>query len=148
MPSMPLRLVPQIFSDPPYRQGIDYGPHFNDSMPIQEYLNWSRSWLMQARRVLTDNGSLWLLVSHDLAWRLVPHALDAGLHLHQWLTWFEGFGVNCTKKFNRCSRPLLWFVADPKRFNLQRGRSRDQASLRPTALLQREAATGRGQSQS
>jgi site-specific DNA-methyltransferase (adenine-specific) len=112
---MPVGSAPQIFSDPPYRQGIDYGSHFNDSMPIQEYLNWSRSWLAQARRVLKKDGSLWLLVSHEIAWQLVPIALEVGFHLYQWLTWFEGFGVNCTKKFNRCSRPLLWFVADPKR---------------------------------
>jgi site-specific DNA-methyltransferase (adenine-specific) len=66
--------------------------------------------------LLTPDGSLWLLVNHEWAWKLVPCALKAGLHLRQWITWYETFGVNCTRKFNRCSRPLLWFTRHPRRF--------------------------------
>jgi DNA modification methylase len=31
------------------------------------------------------------------------------------LTWYESFGVHCTRKFNRCSRPLLWLTHGPDR---------------------------------
>ena len=41
---------------------------------------------------------------------------DSGLHHRQTITWYETFGANCTGKFNRCSRPLLWMVRDPRRF--------------------------------
>jgi hypothetical protein len=41
---------------------------------------------------------------------------DAGLSHRQTITWYETFGVNCTMKFNRCSRPLLWMVRNPRRF--------------------------------
>jgi site-specific DNA-methyltransferase (adenine-specific) len=104
------------FADPPYNQGVDYGPHHDDAMPAAAYLAWCESWLKAAARLLTPDGSLWLLVSHEWAWQLVPIAMRAGLHVRQWLTWYETFGVNCTRKFNRCSRPLLWFVANPNRF--------------------------------
>jgi site-specific DNA-methyltransferase (adenine-specific) len=116
MASMPAASVKLITPDPPYNIGIDYGAHHNDSMPAAEYLDWSHSWLAGARRLLTDDGSLWLLVNWELAYKLVPIAESVGLHLHQTIVWYETFGVNCTRKFNRCSRPLLWFVADPRRF--------------------------------
>jgi site-specific DNA-methyltransferase (adenine-specific) len=39
-----------------------------------------------------------------------------GLHRQQWITWYESFGVNCSRKFNRCSRPLLWYTKSKKGF--------------------------------
>ena len=105
-----------IFADPPYNQGVDYGPHHDDEMTPAAYLAWCQSWFNAAVRLLTPDGSLWLLVSHEWAWQLVPIAKGAGLDLRQWVTWYETFGVNCTRKFNRTSRPLLWFVRNPARF--------------------------------
>lgn len=66
--------------------------------------------------MLSPDGSLWLLVSLEWAWQIIPIALRAGLHLRQHITWYETFGVNCTRKFNRCSRPLLWLVKNPHSF--------------------------------
>jgi hypothetical protein len=68
-----------VFADPPYRQGISYGPHFNDNTPEPEYLAWSQEWIHRAARLLTADGLLWLLVNHELACQLVPIALGAGL---------------------------------------------------------------------
>jgi DNA modification methylase len=105
-----------VFADPPYNQGVDYGPHHDDGISPEAYLAWCEAWLQASAGVLTADGSLWLLISHEWAWRLVPIALRAGLHLRQWVTWYETFGVNCTRKFNRTSRPLLWFVRNPEKF--------------------------------
>ena len=41
---------------------------------------------------------------------------DAGLHFRNTVTWYETFGVNCRKKFSRCSRPIHYFVKHPRRF--------------------------------
>jgi DNA modification methylase len=43
-------------------------------------------------------------------------AENIGFHIQPWIFWYETFGVNCTRKFNRCSRPLLWLVKNRKRF--------------------------------
>jgi site-specific DNA-methyltransferase (adenine-specific) len=86
-------------------------------MSEAEYLDRCRTWIARCHDRLAPDGSFWLLVSHEWAWRLTAIAVDeVGFHLRQWLTWFESFGVNCARKFNRCSRPLLWFVKDPDRF--------------------------------
>jgi site-specific DNA-methyltransferase (adenine-specific) len=105
-----------VFADPPFNLGVDYGPHYNDSKDQDDYLGWSDHWIRATSRLLAEDGSLWLLISHEWAWRLTGIAVQAGLHHRQTITWFERFGVNCTGKFNRCTRPLLWLVKDPRRF--------------------------------
>lgn len=73
--------------------------------------------MTEAVRVLAADGSLWVLCNHELGFRLSAIGVDdVGLHLRQVITWRETFGVNCTHKFNRTSRPLLHFVKDPKKF--------------------------------
>jgi site-specific DNA-methyltransferase (adenine-specific) len=105
-----------IFADPNYNQGVPYGDHCDDRRSPAEYLERSRAWIEAAARALTPDGSLWILISYEWAAELKIAAEGAGLHLRQWLTWYESFGVNCTGMFNRCSRPLLWLVKDPDRF--------------------------------
>jgi site-specific DNA-methyltransferase (adenine-specific) len=41
---------------------------------------------------------------------------ELGLHQRNLITWYETFGVNCTRNFNRCSRLLFYMTRDPKRF--------------------------------
>jgi site-specific DNA-methyltransferase (adenine-specific) len=104
------------FADLPYNIGIDYGDHHNDRMKPADYLAWCRQWIAAAVRLLSPDGSMWLLCNHEWSARLQLAMEDAGLHYRQTITWYETFGVNCTRKFNRCSRPLLWMVRDPQRF--------------------------------
>src|SRR5262249_36555759 len=106
-----------VFADPPYNEGVDYGQGAAaDRLPDAVYLDLCRRWINLVPQTLTPDGSFWLLVSHKWDWQLIPLARKAGLHFRQRIIWFETFGSNCTRKFNRCSRPLLWFVRDPKRF--------------------------------
>jgi site-specific DNA-methyltransferase (adenine-specific) len=105
-----------VFADPPYKIGVNYGPHFNDAMSERDYLVWCETWLKAAVRLLTPDGSFWLLINWEQVYKLEPIVESLGLHLRQTIIWYERFGENCTRKFNRCTRPLLWFVANPKRF--------------------------------
>jgi site-specific DNA-methyltransferase (adenine-specific) len=105
-----------IFADPPYNIGVDYGDHYDDDREPAEYLGWCESWLSCCRDLLAPDGSLWLL--HDYRWwgRILPIAEALGFHLRQPIIWYESFGVNCTRMFNRCSRPLWWLIKDRKHF--------------------------------
>jgi DNA modification methylase len=105
-----------VFADPPYNEGIPYGDHYDDDLPPQAYLEKAECWLWCCHQALTPDGSLWLLINHEWAWQLCGLAVELGFKLRQWITWFESFGVNCTGKFNRCSRALLWLVKDPRHF--------------------------------
>ncbi len=110
-----------IFADPPYNIGIEYGDHYDDARPADEFDVWCSEWLARSFRALSDDGSLWLLVNHEWARTLCFRAEDIGFHLRQWITWYESFGVNTTRMFNRCSRPLLWLVKDAGRFVFNAG---------------------------
>ncbi len=111
------RTASLVFADPPYNIGIEYGDHFNDAKSDSDYLDWCRDWIGGIFGALTDDGSFWLLCNYEYVSELDTIARKAcGFHRHQWLTWYESFGVNCKSKFNRTSRPLLWYVKDPKRF--------------------------------
>ena len=54
--------VDVIVTSPPYNLGIKYSK-YDDSIPRDEYLEWTRSWLTAARRALSSRGSLFLNVA-------------------------------------------------------------------------------------
>lgn len=103
------------FADPPYNIGVDYGEGIDDRRSPADYLEWCRRWIEAAARLLTPDGSMWLLVNHEWSARLRIAMEDAGFHHRQTITWYETFGANCTRKFNRCSRPLLHMTRHPRR---------------------------------
>jgi site-specific DNA-methyltransferase (adenine-specific) len=106
-----------IFCDPPYNQGVNYGRGERaDSLPDKEYLDWCRKWIASCVRVLTDDGSLWVMISDEYADHLGLLLRQAGLHRRSWIKWYETFGVNCTNNFNRSSRHIFYCVKNPRRF--------------------------------
>jgi DNA modification methylase len=105
-----------VFADPPYDIGVAYGDGFDDRRSPADYLEWSRRWIEDATRLLTPDGSMWLLVNHEWSARLRIAMEDVGLHHRQTIVWYETFGVNCTGKFNRCSRPLPHMTRHRRRF--------------------------------
>jgi DNA modification methylase len=105
-----------IIMDSPYNEDVDYGDHYNDSRPDDEFRQWCADRIRASHRPLSDDGSLWIVISRKWDWVLCCEAVAVGFHLRQSITWFESFGVNMTNKFNACSRTLLWLTKDPKRF--------------------------------
>ena len=110
-------MVRLVFADPPYNQGVDYGQGRKaDRLSRQQYLAFSEQWMRAASRLLTPDGSFWVLISQEYSARLSCILEDIGLHWRQIITWYETFGNNCSKKFNRTSRHLLYFTRHPRRF--------------------------------
>lgn len=106
-----------VFADPPYNQGIDYGKGRNaDLLTERAYLDWCRKWIAACVRVLTDDGSMWVMISDEYADHFGILLREAGLHRRSWIKWYETFGVNCTNNFNRCSRHIFYCVKNPRRF--------------------------------
>ena len=66
--------------------------------------------------MLTDDGSLWVMISDEYADHFGFLLREAGLHRRSWIKWYETFGVNCTNNFNRCSRHIFYCVKNPRRF--------------------------------
>jgi site-specific DNA-methyltransferase (adenine-specific) len=104
--------------DPPYNEAVSYDGRGAeaDRLSDDEYLDWCRKWVNACVPLLATDGSMWVIISNRYAGRLEGLLVAAGLHPRALLTWFESFGVNSANNFNRCSRRLLYFVKDPKRF--------------------------------
>ena len=106
-----------IFADPPYNLGVDYGNGRKaDLLADEDYLAWCARWMGLCANRLTADGSFWVMICDEWADRFGVMLTEAGLTRRAWVKWYETFGVNCANNFNRCSRHLFYYVADPKRF--------------------------------
>ena len=50
-----------IIADPPYNLGKDYGNN-HDLKGFDEYLNFTNKWLSEAKRVLKDDGTIYVFM--------------------------------------------------------------------------------------
>jgi site-specific DNA-methyltransferase (adenine-specific) len=117
MAGMPAGSVDLVVADPPYNIGIDYGDGRRaDRRQDADYIAWTRAWVEAATRLLSPTGSMWVICGHEYAGDHQIAMRAAGLHWRNTVTWVERFGVNCTKKFNRTSRPMFYAVKHPRRF--------------------------------
>jgi DNA modification methylase len=104
-----------IFADPPYNLGLDYGKGKHaDRLTPAAYLDWCRRWMASAARLLTPDGSFWVMTDPKWAGRFQCMLEDLGLHYRETIVWHETFGVYCEGKFGRDHRPIFRFTKHPK----------------------------------
>ncbi len=104
-----------IVADPPYNIGVDYGDGEEaDSIPHEEYVSWCKQWLALCHDCLTDDGSLWVITCDEVVAETCLALKFLGLHIRNWIKWYETFGVNCQSKFNRTSRHILYATVHPR----------------------------------
>lgn len=108
-----------VFADPPYNIGIKYDQH-DDKMSDLEFMHWCDRWLFASIKTLADDGSMWVLINDERVSHIESSMRFLGLSPRNWVIWYETFGVNCTTKFNRTKRHLLYMTKDPKRFTFNR----------------------------
>jgi DNA modification methylase len=105
------KLPDLIIADPPYNEGIDYGDGAKaDKLSDTEYFKFLSSWISLCAGMLAPTGTLVIIINDEWA---AQHAMEGKfqyLHLRNWIKWYETFGTNCTRKFNRTSRHLLYFT--------------------------------------
>ena len=96
MSRLPAGSVDLVVTSPPYNLGIDYGT-YHDNKTEDEYLEWSRSWVSEVRRVLRDDGALFLNVGATPADPWLPHALILSLRdifvLQNTIHWIKSITV-------------------------------------------------------
>ena len=59
MRSMDPESVNMIFADPPFNLNKKY-ISYRDNLPFEEYIDWTRSWIAQACRILKPDGSIFV----------------------------------------------------------------------------------------
>jgi len=78
MQSMTAESVDLVVTSPPYNLGIKY-TNYQDTKNRSDYLNWSRLWAIQVKRVMKDKGSFFLNLGSAPSNPLVPYELIVAL---------------------------------------------------------------------
>ena len=111
--------VDLIIADPPYNLGKDYGNN-NDAKDFDEYLTFSRAWLGEAARVLTNTGTIYVFMGV----RFISYLnnildRDLGLVFNSWICWHYTQGMGKTKGFSPRHDDVLMYNRSAKhKFNL------------------------------
>jgi len=97
-----LRNIPEkshdcIVTSPPYNIGIKYGSGVNDNKPREEYLNWILEIMTECKRILTDEGSVFVNMGYTNVdpWIHMDVARRIGrvFHLQNNFTWVKNVSV-------------------------------------------------------
>lgn len=129
-----------VVTDPPYNIGIDYGTG-KKADRRHDYVEWCREWIRLAAQALKPDGSMWVISGQEYGAHIDVAMQDAGLTMRSRVTWHETFGVQCSNKFARTSRPIFHAVVNPKRFTFNRA-AVTVPSARQTKYHDRRAAPG------
>ena len=117
-------------TSPPYNIGKEY----EQTVPMDEYVEWCTHWSQQVHALTTRHGAFWLNVGYvPLVGRgkavPLPYLLwdKTPFFLMQEVVWNYGAGVACRNSFSPRNEKLLWYVktADKYTFNLDAVRDPD-----------------------
>ena len=113
---IPDKSVNLIVTDPPYNLNKDYGNN-NDKLEFEEYLNFSRTWLKEAHRVLKDDGTIYVF----MGMRFISYIYsileqELGMYFNSRITWHYTQGIGKTKGFSSRHDDILMFTKHPKNF--------------------------------
>lgn len=114
--NIPDKSINLIVTDPPYNLNKNYGNN-QDKLEFGEYLDFSRKWLSEAKRILKDDGTIYVFMGMryiSYIYNILEQEL--GMHFNSWITWFYTQGVGKTKGYSPRHDDILMFTKNPKKF--------------------------------
>lgn len=121
------RFINLIVTDPPF--AIDFqkvGSQYNrksenvlqgyNEIKREEYFDFTCEWLKECKRVLSDNGSIFLVSGWSNLRDILNAVEDVGLETINHLIWKYQFGVFTKKKFVTSHYHILFLVKDKKNY--------------------------------
>src|SRR5207244_2741744 len=115
-------------TSPPYNIGKEY----EEPLPITDYVDWCRSWMMRIHELTRPGGAFWLNVGYvsggPKAKALpLPYLLwdKSPFFLMQEIVWNYGAGVAARNFLSPRNERLLWFVKDRERYTFNLDEIRD-----------------------
>ena len=129
MNKLPAKSVDVIFADPPYNLQLGGDLQRPDSSVVQavtdawdqfesfkKYDAFSHAWLKAARRVLKDDGSLWVIGSYHNIFRVGAMLQDMGFWILNDIVWTKSNPMPNFKgtRFTNAHETLIWCAKSPK----------------------------------
>lgn len=113
---LPEKSVNLIVTDPPYNLNKNYGNN-QDSLEFVEYLDFSRRWLSEAKRVLTDDGTIYVFMGMKyISYIYMILEQELGMTFNSWICWYYTQGIGKTKGFSPRHDDILCFTKHHKKF--------------------------------
>lgn len=119
LPKIETSSVDLVIADPPYNLGKNYGNN-HDIKGFDEYLNFSRTWLAEANRILKPTGTLYVF----MGFRFISYLYDIldrelRMFFRNWIVWHYTQGMGKTKGFSPRHDDILMFTKGKNaKFNL------------------------------
>ena len=113
---LPDKGIDLIVTDPPYNLNKDYGNN-QDKLEFDEYLDFSRKWLFEAKRVLKDDGTIYVFMGMkyiSYIYNILEQELK--MYFNSWITWFYTQGIGKTKGYSPRHDDILMFTKSSKKF--------------------------------
>lgn len=102
--------VDLIVTDPPYNLSKDYEVT-KDNMDFDEYLKWSTQWLVECKRVLKDDGTIYVFMGFKyISYIYAILEKDLGMQFNSWITWYYTQGIGKKKGFSPRHEDILMFT--------------------------------------
>lgn len=129
MNNMEEKSVDVIFADPPYNMQLGDALHRPDNSKVegvfeewdnfespQAYDEYTKQWLEAARRVLKDDGSLWVIGSYHNIFRVGTILQDLGFWILNDIIWNKVNPMPNFKgtRFTNAHETLIWAIKTPK----------------------------------
>jgi len=129
MASLPDKSVNMIFADPPYNLQLGgelFRPeggrvdavdnHWDKFDSLAAYDSFTRDWLAQARRILKDDGSIWVIGSYHNIFRVGSLLQDADFWILNDIVWRKSNPMPNFRgtRFTNAHETLIWCAKDEK----------------------------------
>ena len=116
MKRIPSKSVRLIVTDPPYNLNKDYGNN-HDNLEFEEYLQFSKTWLNEAYRILTDDGAIYIFMGmRYISYIYEILEQDLGMYFQSWITWFYTQGIGKTKGYSPRHDDILFFTKNKTKY--------------------------------
>jgi len=109
LPSIPSASVHLVCADPPYNLGKDYGQTI-DSKNWNEYEQFTHRWLAECRRILRDDGSIYVFMGVRFISKLFTMLEAMEFLFNGWITWHYTQGTGRTIGFSPRHEDILYFT--------------------------------------
>ena len=117
--NIPNESVNLVIADPPYNLGKDYGNN-HDNKSLEEYLQFTKSWLSEAKRVLKPDGTIYVFMGvRFISYLFNLMESDLTLRFNSWIVWHYTQGMGKTRGFSPRHDDILMFTKSSEyKFNL------------------------------